>query len=267
LFKTITEVSREYGFSPELAVRKFIDDVINDYKYVGGFESRIKELKEEAEHIQLDITMWRSVSSNLEGSVDATGKLLSQGLYVTEIEQHAKNPETGTIDNELDQDQASGPPKPDIQENNVDLALGSDSFEKLKESQHKLPFIAETDHEFVLASNRLKTGLVTQVLCIAYFEEIKAQIQDQILWSYFCACMIYDQFQASRNVVEKQKELVPLVASIKGEAVPLEDLKRSVIIAIQTLKQALEKSENITDIKSDIAAVLHNAVIALQQLV
>ena len=39
------------------------------------------------------------------------------------------------------------------------------------------------------------------------------------------------------------------------------------MIAIQTLKQGLEKSENITDIKSDIAAVLHNAVISLQQLV
>jgi hypothetical protein len=268
LFKTVTEVSREYGFSPELAVTKFIDDVINSYKYVGGFESRIQELKEEIEHNQLEVAMLRSTSLNLEGAIDATGVLLTQGLDVTEIVRLAKNPEKGTIDGELNQHQASGPPKADTQENKVDfdLAIANDSFEKLKESQQKLPFIAANDHEIVLASNSLKTGLVTQVVCVAYFEEVKAQIQYQILWSYFCACMMYDQFQSSKNILEKQKELFPLVASIKGEAVPLKDLKRSVITAIQTLKQVLEKSENIAVIKSDTSAVLHNAIIALQQL-
>ena len=80
LFKTITEISLENGFSSALAVTKFIDDVINHYKYVGGFESRIQELKEESELIQLEVAMLRSTSSNLKGTVDATGKLLSMGF-------------------------------------------------------------------------------------------------------------------------------------------------------------------------------------------
>ncbi|MGH9975496.1 MAG: hypothetical protein ACRD8Z_06630, partial [Nitrososphaeraceae archaeon] len=65
---------------------------------------------------------------------------------------------------------------------------------------------------------------------------------------------------------ERQKELLPLVASIKGEPVSLDDLKRSVIIALQTMEQALGRSENIHDSKSEDAAALHKAVIALQQL-
>jgi len=42
-----------------------------------------------------------------------------------------------------------------------------------------------------------------------------------------------------------------------------------VIVAIQTIEQALERSESIHDSKSEAAAAaaLHNAVIALQQLV
>ena len=80
LFKTITEISLENEFSSALSVTKFIDDVINHYKYVGGFESRIQELKEESELIQLEVAMLRSTSSNLEGTVDATGKLLSMRL-------------------------------------------------------------------------------------------------------------------------------------------------------------------------------------------
>jgi hypothetical protein len=121
----------------------------------------------------------------------------------------------------------------------------------------------------VVASNHLKTELVTQVLCITYFEEVRAQIQEQILWSYCCACLTYDQFQVSKNVLEKQKELLPLAASIKGEAVPLNDLKRSVTIAIQTIKKVLKRSAIINDSKSEAAAVtvLHNAEIALQQLI
>jgi hypothetical protein len=148
------------------------------------------------------------------------------------------------------------------------MVVESDSFEKLKESQQKLPFKAESDHEFVRASNLLKPRLVTQVVWIAYFEEVRAQIQGQILWSYCCACMMYDQFQVSKNILDKQKELLPLAASIKGEDVPLDDLKRSVIIAIQTMKQILEISENIHNTKSETAAaaVLHKAVIAVQHL-
>jgi hypothetical protein len=269
LFKTITEISLENGFSSALAVTKFIDDVINHYKYVGGFESRIQELKEESELIQLEVAMLRSTSSNLKGTVDATGKLLSMGLDITEIVRLAKNTEKGSINNELDHHQASCPPKSDTQEKKDNMVIGRDSIEQLKEPKLKLPFITENEHEFVLANNRLKTALVTEVLCITYFKEVRAQIQEQILWSYCCACLTYDQFQVSRNVLEKQKELLPLAASIKGEAVPLNDLKRSVIVAIQTIEQALERSESIHDSKSEAAAAaaLHNAVIALQQLV
>ncbi len=269
LFKTITEISLENGFSSALAVTKFIDDVINHYKYVGGFESRIQELKEESELIQLEVAMLRSTSSNLEGIVDATGKLLSMGLDITEIVQIAKNTEKGSINNELDHHQASFLPKSDTQEKKDNMVIGRDSIEQLKEPKQKLPFITENEHEFVLANNRLKTAFVTEVLCITYFKEVRAQIQEQILWSYCCACLTYDQFQVSRNVLEKQKELLPLAASIKGEAVPLNDLKRSVIVAIQTIEQALEGSESIHDSKSEAAAAaaLHNAVIALQQLV
>jgi hypothetical protein len=269
LFKTITEISRENGFSLAMAVTKFIDDVINHYKHVGGFESRIQELNEETEYIQREITMLRSTSSDFERAIDATGKLLSLGLDLTEIVQLAKNPEKGTINNELDHHQASCPPKSDTQENKDNIVIGRDSFEQLKEPEQKLPFITESEHEFVVASNHLKTGLVTQVLCITYFEEVRAQIQEQILWSYCCACLTYDQFQVSKNVLEKQKELLPLAASIKGEDVPLNDLKRSVIIAIQTIKKVLKRSAIINDSKSEAAAVtvLHNAEIALQQLI
>jgi t-SNARE complex subunit (syntaxin) len=70
LFKTITEISRENEFSPAMAVTKFIDDVINHYKHVGGFESRIQELKEETEHIQLEVAMLRSTSSDFERAID-----------------------------------------------------------------------------------------------------------------------------------------------------------------------------------------------------
>lgn len=269
LFKTITDISLENGFSSALAVTKFIDDVINHYKYVGDFESRIQELKEESELIQLEVAMLRSTSSNLEGTVDATGKLLSMGLDITEIVQLGKNTEKGSINNKLDHHQASFPPKSDTQEKKDNMVIGRDSIEQLKEPKQKLPFITENEHEFVLANNRLKTAFVTEVLCITYFKEVRAQIQEQILWSYCCACLTYDQFQVSRNVLEKQKELLPLAASIKGEAVPLNDLKRSVIVAIQTIEQALEGSESIHDSKSEAAAAaaLHNAVIALQQLV
>jgi hypothetical protein len=213
--------------------------------------------------------MLRSTSSNLEGTVDATGKLLSMGLDITEIVQLAKNTEKGSINNELDHHQASFPHKSDTQEKKDNMVIGRDSIEQLKVPKQKLPFITENEHEFVLANNRLKTALVTEVLCITYFKEVRAQIQEQILWSYCCACLTYDQFQVSRNVLEKQKELLPLAASIKGEAVPLNDLKRSVIVAIQTIEQALERSESIHDSKSEAAAAaaLHNAVIALQQLV
>lgn len=216
LFKTITEISLENGFSSALAVTKFIDDVINHYKYVGGFESRIQELKEESELIQLEVAMLRSTSSNLKGTVDATGKLLSMGLDITEIVRLAKNTEKGSINNELDHHQASCPPKSDTQEKKDNMVIGRDSIEQLKEPKLKLPFITENEHEFVLANNRLKTALVTEVLCITYFKEVRAQIQEQILWSYCCACLTYDQFQVSRNVLEKQKELLPLAASIKG---------------------------------------------------
>ncbi len=211
LFKTITEISLENGFSSALAVTKFIDDVINHYKYVGGFESRIQELKEESELIQL--AMLRSTSSNLEGTVDATGKLLSMGLDITEIVQLAKNTEKGSINNELDHHHASFPPKSDTQEKKDNMVIGRDSIEQLKEPKQKLPFITENEHEFVLANNRLKTAFITEVLCITYFKEVRAQIQEQILWSYCCACLTYDQFQVSRNVLEKQKEF----ASASGE--------------------------------------------------
>ena len=188
---------------------------------------------------------------------------------MAEIVQVAKDPEKGSINNELDQHQASCPPKFDTQEKKDNIVIGKDAFEQVKELEQKLPFKAGNEHEFVLANNRLKTGLVTQVILIAYFKEVRAQIQEQILWSYCCACMMYDQFQVSKDVLEKQKELLPLAASIKGEAVPINDLKRSVIVAIQTIKQALEGSESIHDSKSGAAAAaaLHNAVIALQQLV
>lgn len=269
LFKTITEISRENEFSPAMAVTKFIDDVINHYKHVGGFESRIQELKEETEHIQLEVAMLRSTSSDFERAIDATGKLLSLGLDLTEIVQLAKNPEKGTIKYELDHHQASCPPKSDTQENKDNIVIGRDSFEHLKEPKQKLPFITESEHEFVVASNHLKTGLVTQVVWIAYAKEVRAQIQEQILWAYCCACVMFDQFQVSKNVLEKQKELLPLAASIKGEVVSVNDLKRSVIIAIQTIKKVLKRSAIIHDSKSEAAAatVLHNAEIALQQLI
>lgn len=269
LFKTITEISRENGFSPVMAVTKFIDDVINHYKHVGGFESRIQELKEESEQIQREVAMLRSTSSDFERAIDATGKLLSLGLDLTEIVQLAKNPEKGTINNELDHHQASCPSKSDTQENKDNIVIGRDSFEQLKEPKQKLPFITESEHEFVVASNHLETELVTQVVWIAYAKEVRAQIQEQILWAYCCACMMFDQFQVSKNVLEKQKELLPLAASIKGEVVSLNDLKRSVIIAIQTIKKVLKRSAIIHDSKSEAAAatVLHNAEIALQQLI
>ncbi|MGC1132067.1 MAG: hypothetical protein WA941_04555 [Nitrososphaeraceae archaeon] len=269
LFKTITEISRENGFSPVMAVTKFIDDVINHYKHVGGYESRIQELKEESEQIQREVAMLRSTSSDFERAIDATGKLLSLGLDLTEIVQLAKNPEKGTINNELDHHQAPCPPKSDTQENKDNIVIGRDSFEQLKEPKQKLPFITESEHEFVVASNHLKTGLVTQVVWIAYAKEVRAQIQEQILWAYCCACVMFDQFQVSKNVLEKQKELLPLAASIKGEVVSLNDLKRSVIIAIQTIKKVLKRSAIIHDSKSEAAAatVLHNAEIALQQLI
>jgi len=143
LFKTITEISRENGFSPVMAVTKFIDDVINHYKHVGGFESRIQELKEESEQIQREVAMLRSTSSDFERAIDATGKLLSMGLYLTEIFQLAKNPEKGTINNELDHHQASCPSKSDTQENKDNIVIGRDSFEQLKEPKQKLPFITE----------------------------------------------------------------------------------------------------------------------------
>ena len=82
--------------------------------------------------------------------------------------------------------------------------------------------------------------------------------------------MMYDQFQISKNVLERQKELLPLAAGIKGEAVPFNDLKRSVIIAIQTMKQELGKLKNIHDSKFVVAAAvtaLHNAEFALKLLV
>jgi len=143
LFKTITEISRENGFSPVMAVTKFIDDVINHYKHVGGFESRIQELKEESEQIQREVAMLRSTSSDFERAIDATGKLLSMGLDLTEIFQLAKNPEKGTINNELDHHQASCPSKSDTQENKDNIVIGRDSFEQLKEPKQKLPFITE----------------------------------------------------------------------------------------------------------------------------
>jgi len=133
LFKTITEISRENGFSPVMAVTKFIDDVINHYKHVGGYESRIQELKEESEQIQREVAMLRSTSSDFERAIDATGKLLSLGLDVTEIVQLAKHPEKGTINNELDHHQASCPPKSDTQENKDNIVIGRDSFKQLKE--------------------------------------------------------------------------------------------------------------------------------------
>ena len=80
---------------------------------------------------------------------------------------------------------------------------------------------------------------------------------------------MFDQFQVSKNVLEKQKELLPLAASIKGEVVSVNDLKRSVTIAIQTIKKVLKRSAIINDSKSEAATVtvLHNAEIALQQLI
>jgi len=78
---------------------------------------------------------------------------------------------------------------------------------------------------------------------------------------------MYYQSQVFENVIDKQKELLPLAASVNGEAVSLADLGRSVIIAIQTMKKTLERPENIHDSKSEAAAsVLHNAVIAFQKL-
>ena len=81
--------------------------------------------------------------------------------------------------------------------------------------------------------------------------------------------MMYDQFQVAKNALEKQKELLPLAATIKGEVVPFNDLKRSVIIAIQTMKRELGKLENIHNSKSVVAAAtaLHNAEFALKLLV
>jgi hypothetical protein len=43
--------------------------------------------------------------------------------------------------------------------------------------------------------------------------------------------MMYYQSQVFENVIDKQKELLPLAASVNGEAVSLADLGRSVIIA------------------------------------
>jgi hypothetical protein len=59
--------------------------------------------------------------------------------------------------------------------------------------------------------------------------------------------MMYDWFQVSKNTPEKQKELLPLAESIRGEAVPFNDLKKTVIIAIQTMKKVLGRLEKIHD--------------------
>jgi hypothetical protein len=132
----------------------------------------------------------------------------------------------------------------------------------------KLQLRAESELKSELASNPLKTELVTQVIWIAFFRDIKIKIQKHILWSYCCACMMYDQFEMGKIVLEKQNALLPLATAIKGETVPFNDLKKSVIIAIQTMKQALKRSENTHDFESEAAATaLQAAETALRQLV
>jgi ligand-binding SRPBCC domain-containing protein len=131
----------------------------------------------------------------------------------------------------------------------------------------KLQLRAESELKSELASNPLKTELVTQVIWIAFFRDIKIKIQKHILWSYYCACMMYDQFEMGKIVLE-QNALLPLATAIKGETVPFNDLKKSVIIAIQTMKQALKRSENTHDFESEAAATaLQAAETALRQLV
>jgi hypothetical protein len=266
LFKTVTEISRENGFSPENAVIKFIDDIINQYRYVGGFESRLQVLKEETEHVQWELAIIRSTLSDLEQVNQATSKLLALGLDLTDIVYLAKNLEKEAIKNEHDY-HVCHRPKSDTKVKR-DTSTTRDSIEWKKEFNQKLPFTAENELKSVLAGNRLKTELITQVIWIACFRDIRIQIQTQILWSYCCACMMYDQFQIAKIVLEKQNALLPLVAATKGETVPLNELKRSVIIAIQTMKHALKKSENTHDSKSEAASTaLQDAETALQQLV
>jgi hypothetical protein len=79
----------------------------------------------------------------------------------------------------------------------------------------KLQLRAESELKSELASNPLKTELVTQVIWIAFFRDIKIKIQKHILWSYCCACMMYDQFEMGKIVLEKQNALLPLATAIK----------------------------------------------------
>lgn len=63
LVNTIKETAYENGFSESTAVNRFMDDVTQHYKSVGGFKFRLEELKSEIEDTEAGLTVLRQSDS------------------------------------------------------------------------------------------------------------------------------------------------------------------------------------------------------------
>ena len=95
----------------------------------------------------------------------------------------------------------------------------------------------------MVASNHLETELVTQVVWIAYAKKLGPKSKNNILWAYCWACVMFLLISSVQKRPRKAEGIASArAASIKGEVVSSNYLKKSVIIAIQTIKKVLKRS-------------------------
>ncbi len=91
LHNTIIELAKENGFSESTAVKKFMDDVTKNYRLVQGFESRVEELKSEAEDTEAGLIMLRQSEAELDNVTSSLRKLWAIGIRSDDIVNLAKS--------------------------------------------------------------------------------------------------------------------------------------------------------------------------------
>ncbi|HEY7082087.1 MAG TPA: hypothetical protein VH500_20535 [Nitrososphaeraceae archaeon] len=276
LHNMIIELAKENGFSESTAIKKFMDDVTKNYRLVQGFESRVEELKSEAEDTEAGMIMLRQSEAELDNVTSSLRKLWAMGITSDDIVNLAKSLDKETINNNIDQENKT---------------INSDNFSSDLKQYHNLKTDIENLNKdkneliveiSVLMSTRdwLATSIITPLTfrAVQYLNFIsrvikcmRIYVQVQVLNSY----MTYNNLPTTYSKTQElnigklsipsdsnQKKFLSLIKSACGNNIKFNKLKNALIDAIRNGLDKLKsgnghnKSDD-TNITNTIAALNH----------
>lgn len=279
LVNTITEIARENDVPESMVVEKLIDDVTKHYKFVTGFESRIEELKNEAENEEFGLTMLRDSGSKFDEDMGTLRKLRAMGIKTRAITELAKVLGNENADNS------------DLHVKNINYENLLSDLKKYRSLNIVIENLTRDKEELIremtsLASIKL---LLAQSIIPSTFRVFQylnfmngiiksARIQVQVHNLY----LIYHKLQITHEKIQELNEekqsmrsdnyekFLPLINSAQDETIEFDKLKTAIIEAIKIWLDRLRSDscqnrdvdKNITNAKF----ALNQAKIALEQL-